>query len=226
MDPAFPILYSLPLESSRSYFSENISRAIDIGMDHSPIGGSIQSPCDPFAAKLVVSLFAFAIHGQGVEIKQTGFACIRLFGEDHANADQFCFILKHLNEASVRDLHEMLIHAFSQANLLLLQRILADDKRANPFGDQQIDQEAAGRVQIMLDAPVPSRRQLLDAPTSARTSQGLLEDCSLFIIILVTGLDATPINNDWNKARFVCALTWPDCPCQDQVQRADRDQLP
>src|SRR5437879_2046134 len=99
MDPALPILYSLALESSRSYFADNIPCAIDISMDDPPIGCSIQSPLDALAAKLVSHLLTFAIHGQGVEIKQAGFARVRLFGEDHANADQFRFILQHLNEA-------------------------------------------------------------------------------------------------------------------------------
>ena len=72
MDPAFPILYTVRPKGIRCYFSDNIARAVDIGIDESPISRSIQAALDPLATKLMLGGIALFVFGQRITIQEAG----------------------------------------------------------------------------------------------------------------------------------------------------------
>src|SRR6266566_964346 len=72
------ILYRPLPEGIGGYFSDNVSRTGDIGINVAPVGCAVQSTLDPLAAKRVL-LIAIVPHWQRVKIKKTGFTGVGLF---------------------------------------------------------------------------------------------------------------------------------------------------
>src|SRR5258708_2181043 len=76
-----PILYTLRPEGIRCYFANYVSGPINIRIDLSPIGCPVQSTLDPLAAKSIFSVIVGVPDRQRVQVQETGFASIGLFGE-------------------------------------------------------------------------------------------------------------------------------------------------
>lgn len=101
-----------------STFANDIIRPVDIGIDGPPARGLAETALAlPAERRLILS---FRIIGrQGVEIEKAGFTGIALFGHDHLHTHRFGLVSQQLDEAGMRDLHEVLAIAPPQLDLLI-----------------------------------------------------------------------------------------------------------
>jgi len=75
-------------------FAQHVVTAIDIGMDHTPITGTIPTTSDPFPRERRASLPLGRIGRDGVKIKKTGFTGVAFLVGFYDNADQFPLVAK------------------------------------------------------------------------------------------------------------------------------------
>src|SRR5260221_122579 len=111
---------------------------------------------------------------------------------------------QRLNEACMGHSHKVLIVAPPHVDLLFPEWVLADAQRATALGYQQIDEAAAGRVQIPVYATGAPRGDALQAPTGAPISQPALQFRAALVVELVDGLHWPPIDRARDNARLVC----------------------
>jgi hypothetical protein len=88
------------------YFADHSGTAIDIGIDESSISGTEQ------ASFQLLDRLGFMLAWR-LMIEKAARAGGRLFGDDDATTYQFRFLSQHLDGASMRDGHELLIGALA-----------------------------------------------------------------------------------------------------------------
>ena len=64
-----------------------------------------------------------------IQVEERGFGGIALFSHDDADPDELRFVLQHLNQTAVRDLHKRLIVATAQLDFLFPAQISSDYQR-------------------------------------------------------------------------------------------------
>ena len=104
--------FPLP-EGSRDCFSQNVVRAIHVGIDDlPPISGAEQPARDTLAGVVLVVLDWLAI-------QEAALASVALIREHDLDAYQLGFIGQHLNKAGVWHLDKVLVVPLPNADLLL-----------------------------------------------------------------------------------------------------------
>ena len=157
-------LYPSTIKGSREYFSANVIAGIDIRMDGRTSFEAVPAPRSRPRKTWLVFLFCplgGIRGGKRVTVQETGEAFVGFFREDDGDTHCFGFVGQHLDELCMRDLHKLLIVLLPQMDFLFPEPILADDQRANPFGNQEVNDPTAGGMQIMHDAPIALRRDRL-----------------------------------------------------------------
>ncbi len=96
-----------------------------------------------------------------VKVEERGFGGIAFFSHDDGDPDEVCFVLQHLNQTAVRDLHKRLIVAPAHLDFLFPALVESDHQRPDPLAYQQIDDATACRVQVGLDAAMTLRRNAI-----------------------------------------------------------------
>src|SRR5947209_8469616 len=114
-------------------------------MDHPLVAGIIPAPLT-LAAEPWFFCPAGIVDRNLIPVKETGTAGIALFGEDHPYPYQLRLVGEQLDEASVWNLHKVLVIAPAHLHFLLPERILAKNQRPDPLLDEQLDDPTAGRV--------------------------------------------------------------------------------
>src|SRR5579862_8032746 len=90
----------------RRNFADDVVCAVQVGLNGAPVTRSKQSSLDPFAQVGLVLAYVLTI-------QETAFAGVTLLVQGHANAHAFGFVSEHLDEASMRNTHKVLIGAFA-----------------------------------------------------------------------------------------------------------------
>src|SRR5262249_9128857 len=94
-------------EGVRDYFSQNIVRAVDVGVEATPIGGLEQSAFDAFA-NIDVML------SHRLQVEEAAQGSVVLLAHHDADADQLRLVTQHLDEPCVGHEDEVLIGALAQ----------------------------------------------------------------------------------------------------------------
>ncbi len=101
------------------------------------------------------------ISRDGVQVEERGFGGIAFFSHDDGDPDELCFVLQHLHQSAVRDLHKRLISATAHPDFLFPALVESDHERPDPLAYQEIDDATACRVQVGLDAAMTLRRNAI-----------------------------------------------------------------
>lgn len=90
----------------RDYSAQHVIRAIHIGVQTASIAGPEQPACGtPTGIDLMLA--------DRLRIEEAALAGVTLLGQDDLDADQFCLVGQHLNEARMWKEDEVLIRAFA-----------------------------------------------------------------------------------------------------------------
>src|SRR5260221_480101 len=195
--PATPLRAGL-----RSYFANDVVRAVGVSGDVPPICRPVQPPLHTPATDGGRGLCRIEDR-QRVAVQEAGLAGVALLGDEDVNAHQLRLVGQRLNEACMGHSHKVLIVAPRHVDLLLPERVLADAQRATALGYQQIDDTAAGRVQIPVYATGAPRGDALQVPTGAPISQPALQFRAALVVEVVDGLHWPPVDRARDKARLV-----------------------
>src|SRR5690348_14341715 len=101
------------------------------------------------------------------------------------------------------DTAELLIVLLAHVGMLLPSIVLADHYRLDAFLDQECDDALTCRMHVVLDTTVPPGGETLHAARTATMPVLFLQFCTPPIVVLVDGLHWTPVNDYWDKPRFV-----------------------
>jgi hypothetical protein len=93
--------YPWAVKGCRDYFSANVVAAIHVRVDDALPARIIAAPVSPAAeARFLCPLRI--IHRDLIAVKETGFAGVALFREDHTDAHQFRLVGQQLDKPGVR----------------------------------------------------------------------------------------------------------------------------
>jgi hypothetical protein len=102
----------------------------------------------------------------------------------------------------VGDLHEVLVVALPNPDLVFPAVILANDERSDAFRNQQIDNPPAMRVQVVVNLARPSRGQPFHPLRASRLSEFGLQFGATLVVALVDVLEWTTIYENGYKTRL------------------------
>ncbi len=143
----YDTLYSLA-KRLRSYFSDHVVRAIQIGIYRDPFGGYKQSSLHASAHVLFSVLDRF-------QVKKRGLGRVALLSEGAGNPDHLALVIEHVQKPRMGDLHKVLVVALPHRYLLFPVLVFPNDDCSNALLEEQPDNAPAGRMEILLNAPVP-----------------------------------------------------------------------
>ena len=95
-DTRYPVAQSV-----RDYFSHDVERTVDIGIEAPPIARAIEPALDPLATEDRGRL-GRSVDRQWISVEEAGLTGIALFAHKNTDADQLCLIGQHRDEARVR----------------------------------------------------------------------------------------------------------------------------
>ena len=93
-----------------------------------PIPASVTS-----AAKAGFRFTSRIIDRDGIAVQKARFAGVAFFSEHDTDANHLRLVGEHVNKASVRDLHKLLVVLSAHLHLLLPEGILPDNESSNAF---------------------------------------------------------------------------------------------
>lgn len=162
-------------------FADDVVRAVHIGIDASASAGTEQAPLDSFAH--VVGLMT-----DWLVVKEAALAGMAFLLQDHLYSYQLCLVGEHVDEASMGDLHELLIVSLAHVRFLLPPVILADNERSYAFLNQMFDNAVALRMQIVVDLAstfIGEPFQLVRSPPSCIHLHQLAFQTGFALIVLL-----------------------------------------
>lgn len=140
-------------------------------------------------------------------VKEAALTGMAFLLQDDPYSHQLSLVGQHLNEAGMRDLHKVLISAFAQVRLLLPVDIFANHQCAYALLNQMFNDAMAVGMQVVVDlasALIGKLFQLLRcAPSGVHPHQFAFQIGLAFVVILVDGLERTPVNQQRRKAWLV-----------------------
>src|SRR5271169_822461 len=105
-------------EGVRDYFSQDVERAVDVGIEATPVGSLKQSTLDPLASVDLPLAY-------WLQVEEAARCCVALFTHNDADADQLRRVAKHLDEPCVRHEDEVLVGLLTQPDGLCPAVVLA-----------------------------------------------------------------------------------------------------
>ena len=162
-------------------FSDDVVRAVHVGIDPPTVCGAKHPACDPRAH------IAFAVSNR-LGIQKAAFARVALVDRAYFDADQFRLVLEHLDEAGVRHLHEVLVVPPSDGDLLLPAIVFADDQDSDAFTHQHVDHASTVGMEVVRDLAIAPVRDALHQTGGALPPELGLELCLALVVELIAML--------------------------------------
>ena len=167
-------------------FSDDVVCTVHVGIDPPTVCSAKHSPRDPLAH------VAFAMSNR-LGIQKAARAGMALVDRANDDPDQFRFVLKHLNEAGVRHLHNVLVVPPSDGDLLLPAIVFADHERSDTLLHQPFNDAVALRMEVVDDLAVAPVREKLHQAGGTRAAEFCLQMRFALVVELVDVLQRTTI---------------------------------
>jgi hypothetical protein len=181
----------------RECFSQDIVRAIHVGIDLDPGGGSIQP-----ARHAPAEIFVVVFYGFLVDKRASG--RVGFFRFAKSNARVLAFIAEFRDKALERDRNEILVVLSPEVNLLFPFIILANDERVDPVLDAPVHDKSTHLVHLIVDLVVPFQRQPPELVARSSIADARHQPRLSFIIVLIHGFCYLAVDDNRHVADIIC----------------------